>query len=118
RFFRLFRHGDRPRPDVRPQPSLQFRPSLSRDQPAGFLAPLAYDPVAVSARLPLYPAGRKPAASAGPSMCTTGNNGAWRAVAWRRLELRPVGWAARHRPELGRLMGARAGAHAGGAWGG
>ena len=43
RLLRLFRHGDRPRPDVRPGTAIQFQRTLPRRFRARLLAPLAHD---------------------------------------------------------------------------
>ncbi len=52
------RPRDRQVPGLRARPELQ--PAVLRHQPAGFLEPLAHQPLDLAARLPVHPAGREP----------------------------------------------------------
>ena len=97
RLLRLFRHGDRPRPDVRPAPAVQLQRAVPRAVDARLLAALAHDAVPLPARLPLHPAGRQPLRTAAPGSQRHRHHAARRPVARRELDLRRVGRAARRR---------------------
>ena len=60
RLLRLFRHGDRARPDVRHRAAVQFQFALQGHQHHRLLASLAHDAVAVPARLCVHSARRQP----------------------------------------------------------
>src|SRR6202023_1634841 len=72
-----------------------------------FLAALAHDAVAVSARLSLYPARRQQARRRAALREPDDHDGAWRALAWRGLDICDLGDAARrvslHQPRLEQL---------------
>ena len=57
RLQRLHRHRHRPGPAARLPLPAELRRALHGAQPAGLLAPLAHDALALAARLPLHPAG-------------------------------------------------------------
>src|SRR3977135_554726 len=86
RFLRLFRHGDRARAVVRHPAAGEFSFALSGHLDHRILAALAHHAVSLPARLPLRSARRQPARRTAPLSEFAGDNAAWRALAWRRLE--------------------------------
>ncbi len=71
RLLRLHRHRHRPRPAARHPLPAELRPPVPIAlEPAGVLAPLAHDAVAVAARLPLHLARRQPQRRAGAPTAT------------------------------------------------
>ena len=60
RLLRLHGHGDRPRPADGLHLPAELQQPLPGDRLPRLLAPLAHDPVALPARLPLHPARRQP----------------------------------------------------------
>src|SRR5262249_43378706 len=111
---RLFGYGHRARANVRHQAAAELRVALSIDQYHRLLASLAYDVVAIPARLCLHSARRQPARSDATlpqsDDCHVGGG----TLARRRLELRGLGWPARAvplgQPRLARLGRASRGA--------
>ena len=92
----------------------QLRRALHGAQPAGLLAPLAHDAVALAARLPLHPARRAaPAAEAQTDPQHHDHHGAGRPLARRRLDVRGLGGAARASGRLSGTCAAPAGCGAG-----
>ena len=75
----------------------ELQQPLPRHQLPRLLAPLAHDPVALPARLPLHPAGRQPRRQVEDGPQPDDHDDARRALARRGVGLRPLGHAARHR---------------------
>ncbi len=94
-FFRLLGHGDRAWADVRPAPAAEFCRAVPVRLDPRVLAALAYDAVAVPARLPVHPARRQPVRPGAAGGECGGDDAAGRAVARRGLDLRRLGRAAR-----------------------
>ena len=91
RFLRLFRHGDRPRPDVRLPLPRELPLAVHRRQRPGVLAPLAHLAVDVVSRLPLHPARRQPRQPGAPTyrnlvtvffLCGLWHGASWTFVIW------------------------------------
>src|SRR3990167_8738760 len=93
RFLRLHRYGTGYRADVRHPPANQLQLALQGDQHHRILAVLAYDAVALPARLSVYSAGRQPQRRVAPLPEPDDYDAARRAVAWCRLDLRDLGSA-------------------------
>ncbi len=100
RLLRLHRHRDRAgaADGVHLPPELQQ--PLPGDRLSRLLAPLAHDPVALPARLPLHPARRQPRQPPLHLPQPDDHDAARRALARRRLDLRALGRLPRPRPLL------------------
>jgi len=93
RFFRLLRYGNRTGADDRRQVATQFQFSVPSHLFDRFLAALAHHAIAIPARLPLHPAGRKSKGAIPASRQSNDHNAARRTVAWRIMEFRSLGRA-------------------------
>ena len=97
RLQRVHRHRDRHREAARVPVPAELRPALQRAIAAGLLAPMAHHVVALAPRLPLHPA-RRFAEGRGPDVRQHArDDGAGRAVARRRVDLRLLGRLPRRR---------------------
>src|SRR5262249_17335632 len=88
-----------------------FDTPLQGDVASGVLAALAHDPVVLAARLPLHSPRRQPLLAGAAARQRPRDDGAGRALARRRLDLRRVGRLARgavDRPRRAAVLGARA----------
>ena len=86
---------------------LNFNCALPRDRLSRFLAPLEHDPLALPARLPLHPAGRKPRRALAHLPQPDDHDGPRRAVARGGVDVRALGRLPRRRAgERARARGA------------
>ena len=100
RLQRVHRHRHRPRAAARLPVPPELRRAVHGPQPAGLLAPLAHDPVALAARLPLHPA-RGQQRRPGPDHSQHhDHHGAGRPLARRGLDVRGLGGPAGAGTEL------------------
>ena len=91
RLLRLHRHRDRPRAADGLRLPAELQQPLPGDRLPRLLAPLAHDPVALPARLPLHPARRQPRRPPVHLPQPDDHDGPRRALARGGLDLRPLG---------------------------
>src|SRR5207237_3140554 len=106
RLLRLFGTGARLGAPVRGTVATELQLSVSRPQHRRLLAALAYDAVALSARLHLHPARRQPNRHTAALSEPPDHDGDFRVVAWRGLAFRLVGHPAGGRHGLEPRMAA------------
>ena len=91
RLQRLHRHRHRPRHAARVPVPAELRRALHGAEPAGLLAALAHDALALAARLPLHPPGRERQRPGPDHSQHHDHHGAGRPLARRGLDVRGLG---------------------------
>src|SRR5439155_14219541 len=91
RLLRLQRPRHRLHAMVRLRTAGELQPAVSRVEHRRLLAALAYDPIAVDARLPLHLLGRQPFRRRPDLWQPAGDHDPLRPLAWGELELRALG---------------------------
>src|SRR4029453_9330342 len=113
RLQRLHGHGDRGGARARLRALPELRLPVPEPERVGVLAALAHESLLLAARLPLHPARREPWVAALHLAEPDAHHAAGRTLARCGVDLRGLGWSARHRaggpPGVGAVAGGRPG---------